>query len=153
MHPKEDLWHQGLRQGLAMRFRPLGGSMIPWLRQGDTVTVTPRKRCRPGDIVLWRRGETLTMHRVVARSKGGIITKGDALDHLDKPVTPADILGQAVARERQGKMRSLDSFWSRYLGLAFCLTFSLVPRLLPWLAAGRRHGQEKLRRLLVQPSS
>jgi hypothetical protein len=153
MHPKEDLWRQGLSQGVFMRFRPLGGSMIPWLRQGDTVTVKPVERCRPGDIVLWRRGDALTMHRVVARSKGHVITKGDALDHLDKPVAPGDILGQAVARERQGKVSCLDSFWSRYLGLAFCLTLSWVPRLLSWLAAGQRYGQEKLRRLLVQPSS
>jgi hypothetical protein len=153
MHPKEDLWRQGLRQGRAMRFRPLGGSMIPWLRQGDTVTVKPGKQCRPGDIVLWRQGEALTMHRVVARSKEGIITKGDALYYLDKPVAPDDILGQAVTRQRQNKVICLDSFWPRYFGLAFCLTLSWFPRLLPWLAAGRRQGREKLRRLLVQPSS
>jgi hypothetical protein len=153
MHPKESLWFQGLKQGRPMRFRPLGGSMIPWLRQGDTVTVKPGRRYRLGDIILWQQGEAFIMHRVVARSGGGIITKGDALGFLDQVVAPADIWGRAVARERQGKVSCLDSFWARYFGLAFCLTLSWVPRLLPWLAAGRRYGQEKLRRLLVQPSS
>jgi hypothetical protein len=136
-----------------MRFRPLGGSMIPWLRPGDIVTVAPRQRCRLGDIVLWQRADSMVLHRVVARSGGGIITKGDALAYLDNPVASGDILGQAVARERQGKVSCLDSFWSRYFGLAFCLTLSWIPGLLPWLAAGRRCGEETLRRLLVQPNS
>jgi hypothetical protein len=129
MDHKEDLWLQGLRRGRTMRFRPLGGSMVPFIRPDDVVTIVPGKQCRPGDVVLVHRGDALLLHRVVAIFSGRIITKGDALSLLDMPVSPQDILGRAVCLERQGRWRSLESLRSRLLGLAFNLAFSWLPSL------------------------
>jgi hypothetical protein len=92
----------------------------------------------------------MILHRVLAISAWGMITKGDALDHLDAPVAQTEILGLAVSRERQGKVTALDSFGSRYCGLAFCLTLSWIPCLLTFLGAGLRCGPEKLRSSLLQ---
>ncbi len=144
MDLKEELWLAGLLQGRTMRFRPRGRSMTPLLRDGDVVTIAPGKRCRIGDVVLFRIGEALILHRVVAKFSGRVGTKGDALGRLDATVTPRDILGRAIRRERCGKERSLESLEARLLGLALCLTISWVPKLVDILCAVRRVGREKL---------
>jgi hypothetical protein len=138
MDPKVNLWFQGLRQGHTMLFCSLGGSMVPAIGKGDVVAIVPGGQCRVGDIVLYLRGDGLFLHRVVAKSSQGIVTKGDAVGHLDPPVDPGKILGRAVARTRRGQVRPLDTFSARFLGLSFCLTVSWVPRLMGLLAAGRR---------------
>ena len=121
-----------------MRLRPLGGSMVPFLRAGDIVTVAPDRECRVGDIVLWQAGEALVLHRVVIKKDGRIVSKGDALGRLDAPLTREQILGRAVARERGGRVRLLDTFGRRWLGLAFSFTVPLVPGLIPLLASVKR---------------
>jgi hypothetical protein len=143
MDKQEELWLAGLRQGRAMRFRPLGSSMLPWLRAGDVVTVAPDQPCRLGDIVLAGRGGALRLHRLVARTAGKVITKGDALWRLDAPCTPGDILGRAVTRERRGREISLDSLLMRLSGLGLCLTISWLPHLFDFLRALRRRSLEK----------
>jgi len=117
--------------------------MIPSLREGDLVTVVP-ETCRVGDIVLYNRGDSLIMHRVLAKFAGKIITKGDASARLDPPLNPQDILGRAVSYERHGKKSSLNSLRSRLCGLAFCLTVSWIPRSIAILAAVKRLCREKL---------
>ncbi|MEW6386196.1 MAG: S24/S26 family peptidase [Thermodesulfobacteriota bacterium] len=124
MPPERELWVQGLRRGFSMRCRLLGKSMAPRLRPGDCVQIAPGERCRLGDIVLVDQGDHLVMHRVIARSKGRIITKGDATAHLDPPVAPPEILGRAVFRSRGGKETPLDSLWARWTGLACCLALA-----------------------------
>ena len=133
MLSEQELWLQGLSSGRTMRFRPLGGSMAPFLRSGDIVNICPGESCRAGDVVLWQAGDALILHRVVAKQNGRIITKGDALGHLDAPVTREQILGRAVARERQGRVRRLDHQGARFLGLAFSFTVALLPGLISLL--------------------
>ena len=132
MHPKEDLWLEGLRQGRAMRFRPLGCSMIPFLRQGDVVTIMPAPG-RVGDIVLTQPGPDQVLHRLVARCGDRLITKGDALHFFDPPIARRQVLGRACSRDRHGKISRLDSLAARLCGLAFCLTLSFSPRVTPIL--------------------
>jgi hypothetical protein len=144
MDIKEELWRQGLDHGVNMRFSPLGGSMVPTLRQGDVVTIKPGQGCRIGDLILFERGAGLVLHRVVAKLNGAIFTKGDALPYRDAMICPQDILGKAISRERRGKERPLDSLTARLLGLAFCLTSACVPGSMKILAAVKRLGREKL---------
>lgn len=146
MDLKEALWLKGLQQGWVMRFRPQGGSMLPFLRPGDVVSICPGKSCRPGDIILWQTGPALVLHRVVVKQNGGLLTKGDFLGYLDSPVAPEQILGRAVARERQGRLRRLDNFWQRWLGLAFSLTVPLVPGLLALADSVKRRLKAHRRR-------
>jgi hypothetical protein len=134
---KQQLWLQGLAGGWSMRFRPLGGSMAPLSQPGDVFDICPGKNCRVGDVILWQSGDNLFLHRVIAKKNGLVITKGDSLEHPDKPVRQEQILGRAVARERHGRIRRLDRAGLRLLGLAWCLT-SWVPGLVPLMAAARR---------------
>ena len=131
MDPKEALWRQSLSHAGILRFRPLGCSMAPILCNGDIVTIEARADMRVGDIMLADHGGGLVLHRVVARRNGRLITKGDSLDHLDAPVTREQILGRAVARERQGRRSSLVSYGARFCGLCFSLTFPWVDRFFP----------------------
>jgi hypothetical protein len=102
------------------------------------VEVISAQEFRLGDIVLARQGDLLVLHRLVAKRNGTILTKGDSRGFLDGPLTRDQILGRAVARERQGRIRRLDYFWARFLGLAWCLSLPWIPGLLPFLAAMRR---------------
>jgi len=142
MHIKQELWLQGLKAGRVMRFRPLGGSMIPCLRQGDIVSISPGQGCRVGDIVLWQAGEAMVLHRVLIKKNGRIVSKGDALRHLDAPVMREQIVGTAVLRERRGRVRRLDRLGARFLGLSFCLTSACVPKLMKILSALKRLGEQ-----------
>jgi len=124
--------------------------MMPFLRQGDTVSISPGQGCQIGDTVLYRAGEALVLHRVVIKKDGRIISKGDALGRLDAPVTPEQILGRAVARERGGWVRPLDTFGQRWIGLAFSFTVPLVPGLIPLLARVMRGVRAILERVYPQ---
>lgn len=138
MPHKMELWLQGLKQGRAMRFRALGGSMNPSLRNGDIVTIVPGKDVRIGDVVLTHTNVGLILHRVVRKCAGQIITKGDSLTFLDPPVNPRDILGRAVSRDRLGKEHPLLSFGARFCGLCFSLTLPWMARCLPAIVAMKR---------------
>lgn len=144
MHPKLSLWTEGLRQGKVMFYREMSSSMVPFIRQGDLVKVIPPPCRRPqlGEIVLWQRGESLVLHRVVARFDNRIITKGDALASWDAPISPEDILGKAISRQRRGKERTLVSLPARTLGLSFNLLSACVLRLLRVLSAIKRSGEK-----------
>jgi hypothetical protein len=117
-----------------MLFQPLGGSMAPFLCQGDTVAISPGRSCRIGDVVLWQSGEALVLHRMVFRRNGRIITKGDSLLGCDAPIAIEQIRGRAVSRQQGGRVQRLDHLGARFLGLAFSLTVMLLPGLLPLLA-------------------
>ena len=127
MNEQTALWLQGLRQGRAMRFLPAGGSMSPFFRGGDIVTIEPGSGCRVGEVVLRCHGYDFILHRVVAKSRDGVITKGDALSSFDFPDNSKNIWGRAVLRERQGRIRSLDTFWFRFIGMTFSLTVPMAP--------------------------
>jgi hypothetical protein len=142
---KTKFWGLQPPTGQLLRLRSRGSSMIPALREGDVVTVIAQKRCRIGDIILFRQGDSLVMHRVVAKSASRIITKGDALGRLDEPITSQDIWGFAVSVESHGKTYQLNSLASRFVGLAFSLTIPLIPKSLSILVAVKHFGWNKLR--------
>ena len=116
-----------------MRFCPQGGSMVPFLRQGDIVSICPEESCRIGDIVFCEVADNLLLHRVVAKKGKWIITKGDSLGHCDVPVRRRQILGRAVLRKRGGDIHRLDLLGARFWGLSFSLTVALLPGLIPLL--------------------
>ncbi len=78
------------------------GSMRPALDVGDIVIVLKTDQVREGDIVQYRTLEGFTItHRVIdiERVDGGIayITKGDANEKPDPPVSKQQIVGKVVA--------------------------------------------------------
>ena len=114
-------------QTQAMSFRPIGRCMYPTLRIGDRfVTIPPRKKYRIGDIVALRSGNEYLVHRIVAKFNGRFFLKGDKGGFAGHFCSSQDLLGVAVFRERNGRIKSIDSFLSRITGVFISLSFMLT---------------------------
>lgn len=113
-----------LAEGLRVRFRASGRSMLPAVRDGECLIVAPVRagKVSRGDVVLgatWRR---LVAHRVVGvgvDARGGRVftLRGDASLEADGQVGSAAILGHVVAVERAGRWRGVSlPLGGRWLG-------------------------------------
>jgi hypothetical protein len=117
-----------LAEGLAVRLTVHGGSMSPWIRDGDVLTIVPREGAgdpRPGDVVAFRRpgGERLVVHRLVSRAPGGWIAHGDRCSAPDGFVAGSEVLG-TVERVTRGTRRRLLP--QGLLGLALSTSSRIV---------------------------
>ena len=72
-----------LARGLPFRFRAGGGSMSPWIKDGDVISIIPLGPRSPilGEIVAFVHPASahLMVHRVIARRSGAFLTQGDNL--------------------------------------------------------------------------
>jgi signal peptidase I len=115
-----------LNAGRHVRFNPVGTSMGPFIRQGDSVKVRP---CSPrdlafGDIVLFAPGgEMYRVHRIVERFRVDgrplFITRGDASPDADTPIRPEDILGKVSAVTKGRWTLDLDKPCGKAINLAW----------------------------------
>jgi Peptidase S24-like len=108
-----------IRANGSVCFRAFGGSMFPWMRAGDILFA---RRCeiehaREGEVVLFERDGRLFVHRVLRRATGNsqgisgslLITKGDALDGCDPPVSSTEFLGRVIRLNRKRRHIDLES--------------------------------------------
>jgi len=104
-------------------------SMGPLVQPGDRLRLSALDPAgaRPGTIVAYRRGDTLIVHRLLAVTPAGFVTKGDALPDTDAPVAASAIVGR-VAAIRSPDGRELD------LGRA---PWPRIGRALAWVARAR----------------
>ncbi|MGB8543199.1 MAG: signal peptidase I [Candidatus Acidiferrales bacterium] len=100
--------------------RVLGGSMTPWIRSGDLVFIKrfDFERVSVGDVILFEREGRFFVHRMIGHAQSifagekvrRLITKGDALDGLDAPVSTEEFLGRATRVHRGRRHIDLESF-------------------------------------------
>jgi hypothetical protein len=88
-------------RGIASRFVARWGSMSPWIRDGDVVTMTPLESAvsaGPGDVAAFKRPGSgrLTVHRLVRRAGEGWEARGDRLGATDGVVADNEILGAVL---------------------------------------------------------
>ncbi len=85
-------------KGKSFTFRAMGGSMSPFIRDGDTVLIAPvQGSISTGDVVLVKTGEGKAfLHRVVRKTEEGIITRGDSNMEIDGLFPEDRIIGRAV---------------------------------------------------------
>jgi signal peptidase I len=128
-----------MRSQGSVYLRVSGGSMVPWIRAGDFVLVrqVDFAKVAVGDVIVFRRNGLVVTHRAIRRVDAAppektailLITKGDALDESDAPVSTAEFLGRATRIHRGRRHIDLDSFthifWGRVLA-----RFSQVSRLI-----------------------
>jgi len=140
-----ELASQLLRSGAPLRIKARGGSMIPFILDGDMVLVGPAANSEilVGDVICYEISPgRLFLHRVIKRDGERFVSKGDALDFTDV-VFPGQVLGRVVAIERHGRVRRLDTAPWRNRAIAF---FSpLLPRLLSPAMRLRRMWKAALR--------
>src|SRR5262249_34949843 len=123
--------------------------MAPTIEDGDRVLVAPAppESLRPGHIVKFRAEGAFLMHRRVwcTRDDDGtrtFVLRGDYAPAPDPPVATTAIIGLAIAVERHGVQRRLDSRFELWKGRLKILKRSLIERwqggaliLIPALAA------------------
>jgi signal peptidase I len=110
-----------LRADGSVCFKVLGASMFPWIRSGDLVFVRSfaYEQASRGDVVLFERNSRLFVHRVIrvaAAAGGALITKGDALDAEDEPVTRAEFLGRVIRVHRGDRHIDMGSIGRVMMG-------------------------------------
>jgi signal peptidase I len=130
-----------LGRGAPFRFRAGGSSMLPFVRDGDVICVSPLERAPgPGDVVAFVHATTgrLVVHRVVAR-RGDLYTlRGDnAGDGPDGEVGLDALLGRVTEVRRGDRPVRLGLGPERYL-IAVLSRVGWLPGLTQWLAQTKR---------------
>lgn len=74
----------------------LSGSMEPEISVGDLLIVSKQESYEVGDVVVFQDGKLAVTHRIVSISENEIITRGDANNTDDDPITLDDIKGEVV---------------------------------------------------------
>lgn len=104
-----ELAAEALEKGNVLRFVARGGSMSPFIRDGDHVTVEPVASIagglKVGDVAVFRvpvSGQTF-VHRLRVRAEGGWLAHGDRNANSDGVVGDELILGRVKAIEREGR--------------------------------------------------
>jgi len=110
-----------LGRGKTFKFKAKGGSMSPFIRNGDIVEVVPFKgKINLGDIILsYSYCGSPVVHRVIRRDKESILTKGDSVPSSDQPILSKQVLGRVVCVEKNGWRIRLDSPIGRLLNILF----------------------------------
>lgn len=97
-----------LASGAEMWVIATGDSMRATIAPGDAVLLAPvRDRMRRGDVLLFRIGRRLVLHRVVQVLDDAVVMRGDAHDVDDPPVARADVIARALVRRRARNLTTL----------------------------------------------
>ncbi len=75
----------------------LSGSMEPTLGTHDLIIVRETGSYEVGDIVVYQSGNTLIVHRVIAKDGETVVTQGDANNLADDPIEIGVIKGEVIA--------------------------------------------------------
>src|SRR5262249_28227614 len=94
-HIKQNLAAEVLGTTGQVQLAAFGYSMLPSFWPGDLLTIKGRTfgRIRPGDVVLFPRGERWFIHRVVRMEPDRLVTRGDAMPSEDAPIAPEQVMG------------------------------------------------------------
>ena len=102
-----------LRNGREVTIYVQGGSMRPFLENGDKVLLTPpfnHGKIGRGSIVLARTSIGIVLHRVVRIRKQGFILAGDANAYQVEQTTREDVIAIVKAVWRKEQRIDIDSF-------------------------------------------
>ena len=101
-----------------------GYSMAPLFQEGDQILLEYSPlRVRIGDILVFRQGDQMVVHRVLrilrnSSSTSIWIAKGDNNLCIDPPVNPEQVVGRVVIIWRSGCAKQLDRLSWRVTGYA-----------------------------------
>ncbi len=79
-------------------FQVVSGSMEETIKVGDII-IAKLKYNQPlkhGDIIVFKQDENIITHRIIEMGDGKIITKGDANNTTDNPITRSEVIGKVI---------------------------------------------------------
>ena len=117
--------------------------MIPFLLDGDVVVVQPAASAdvRTGDVICYEPWPgRLFLHRVVARTVDGFVTKGDALTHSET-IPHTALLGRVTRVDRAGRRRRLDTPLARGVNRLVAALSPVLSGVLPVALWAWRRGR------------
>lgn len=79
-------------------YRIATGSMVPYLNINDYILVKKSNDYKEGDVITYTSDETYVTHRIVSITDENIVTKGDANNTMDEPITKDNIIGKVVLK-------------------------------------------------------
>lgn len=129
MRLADELAVQVLRRGASLRIKARGGSMLPFLLDGDVALVMPAAgtEISVGDVICYETPPgRLFLHRVIGRKRERFVAKGDALAFTDL-IDPGQVLGKVVAVQRRGSVKRLDTRIGGWRNRAIAAVSGLIP--------------------------
>ncbi len=131
-----------LEQGKTVQFSPIGYSMYPLFVPGrDQAVVAPadRDELRRGDVVLYRRDESiLVLHRIWKRKGDQFYLVGDNQKETEGPLRPDQIKGVLVQIIRKGRRFSTKNPIYRLLSAVWLWLRPFRPALSHFAASVKR---------------
>ena len=101
-----ELLRDVMRKGLPFTFRAGGFSMLPFIKDGDDLTLLPLNGVSPGlgDVVAFiHKGTGMPfIHRVVGMKENTYLLQGDNVKETDGFISESDILGCVRMVQRKG---------------------------------------------------
>ena len=93
-----------LRASGHVELKNTSGSMVPSFWPGDNLVIdrVGIDEIVVGDLALYSRNGRLTLHRVIEKNAGWLITQGDSVPFADEPVPAPEVLGRVTAIRRGG---------------------------------------------------
>ena len=119
----------------------LSGSMEPKLSINDLVIVHEQSGYEVGDIVVYQDENMLVIHEIVSIDGDEVITKGEANDVADAPISAADIKGKAMLNI--SFVGVLIRFLKTPVGFILVLAAAVVLFELPHLQERKKAAQEQ----------
>ncbi len=113
----------------------IGTSMLPLLRQRrDIIEITRKQseRCRKYEVVLYKRGETYILHRILRVLPAGYLIAGDHNTFVEKDVTDSMILGVMTRVIRNGKSITPDNFFYKAYVHLWCDFYPIRMWIIRW---------------------
>lgn len=74
----------------------ISGSMQPAIAPGDLIIIKEQEKYEKNDIVTYRKDQIYITHRVVDANSTEVITRGDANNVNDDPVSLSEVEGKVV---------------------------------------------------------
>lgn len=143
------LWKREQRQ-VVTRFG--GRSMEPTIRSTDELRLDCGADPQPGDVVAVAGPNGLIVHRLVARWKDWVLTRGDASTLPDFATQSSTVFGRVSEIRREGSSFALvpgpDGPFRRAVARTYLALFRRSPR----LANGWLRSLWRLRRLMLSPA-
>ena len=86
-------------------FRVITGSMADTINIGDIVVIKITDKVKPNDIIVYQDNDYFVTHRLVQESGESLITRGDANNSEDVPISRDQVLGKVVMKISSSKKK------------------------------------------------